>query len=281
MVRRDELYDRCVKLLEDKGFGEYCCVEVTWIFQDVLKNKQIMLNRGEPLTRQQEETITEIVKRRSEGYPLQYLLGGWEFYGLPFKVGEGVLIPRQDTETLVDFVINKYKKTDSLTVVDLCSGSGCIGISLEKNLKCENVICVEKSEKAAEFLRENITLNGSKARLVVADVLEKSTAEKIIQADVIVCNPPYLTAEDMENLQTEVTFEPKTALYGGEDGLDFYRAVTRIWKSKLKSGGMLIYEIGMGQEDEVMGILVQQGFENVRCIKDLCGVNRCVYGKMR
>ena len=220
----------------------------------------------------------EYCERRKKGEPLQYIIGEWEFYGITFKVGEGVLIPRQDTETVVETVIKKMSGKENLVLTDLCSGSGCIAVSLEKNLSCKKVICVEKSDKAAEYLAENIKLNNSCAEVVKGDVLDDSTAEKLPAADIIVCNPPYLTAEDMKNLQKEVSFEPETALYGGEDGLDFYRNITRIWKSKLKEGGMLAYEIGINQEDEVMRILIQHGFENVRCRTDLCGINRCVFG---
>lgn len=224
------------------------------------------------------DSFNAMIERRINGEPLQYLIGEWEFYGLTLKVGKGTLIPRQDTETIVDLVIDKYRNSDSLSVIDLCSGTGCIGIALEKNLRCDKVFCVEKSEKAAEYLKENLRLNGSRAELILGDVLDEKVLEKLSQADIIVCNPPYLTKEDMENLQKEVSFEPAEALFGGEDGLDFYRSITRIWKSKLKDGGMLIYEIGIGQEDEVMRMLIQHGFENVRCRKDLCGINRCVFG---
>ena len=216
--------------------------------------------------------------RRELGEPLQYILGEWEFYGMSLKVGSGVLIPRQDTETLVDIAVNKYKKTDGITVADLCAGSGCIALALEKHLRCGEVFAVEKSEQAAGYLRENLHLNSSAVQLVMGDVLDGAVAESLPVCDLIVCNPPYLTAADMAGLQTEVTHEPAEALYGGEDGLDFYRAVTRIWKNRLKTGGALIYEIGMGQEDDVMQILVQHGFENVRCKPDPCGIMRCVMG---
>lgn len=220
----------------------------------------------------------ELCGRRENGEPLQYLLGEWEFYGIPIKVGKGVLIPRQDTETLVELAVNKYKKLDNLVIADLCSGSGCIALALEKYLRCSEVYAVEKSEEAAGYLRENVKMNGSAVKFVMGDVLESSCVEIIPDCDLIVCNPPYLTGEDMERLQKEVTHEPEEALFGGEDGLDFYRTVTRIWKNRLKTGGMLIYEIGMGQEDDVMQIMVQHGFENVRCKPDPCGIMRCVMG---
>ena len=257
-------------LLEESGLGENAACEVTWVFEDVAE--------GEDITPEQEKRISDIVTRRCEGYPLQYLLGQWEFYGLPFKVGEGVLIPRQDTETIVDTALKLFADKKDITVIDLCSGSGCIGITLERKLDCGRAVCVEKSEKAAEYLRENISLNGSGAEIVMGDVTDEKLVEDMPEADLIVCNPPYLTTEDMDALQREVTFEPAEALFGGEDGLDFYREIVRKWKKKLKSGGVMLFEIGIGQEDEVMRLMIQHGFKNVRCRKDLCGVYRCVSG---
>lgn len=227
------------------------------------------------------ESFEKLCNRRLSGEPLQYILGEWEFYGLPFKVGKGVLIPRQDTETLVDAALKMLSDKENLTVVDLCSGSGCIGIALEKNLNCKQVLCIERSEDAAKYLRQNITLNISKAQLLQGDIFDDKIVESAPMADLIVCNPPYVTAEEMENLQREVTFEPKEALLGGEDGLDYYRDIARVWKSKLNENGMLLFEIGQGQEDEVMKIMIQLGFKNVRTRPDLAGINRCVYGIMK
>ena len=228
---------------------------------------------------QVEKCFEKLAARRMNGEPLQYILGEWEFYGLPFKVGEGVLIPRQDTETVVDVAIRKLSDKHGIIVTDLCSGSGCIGIALEKNLYCEKVVCVEKSDKAVEYLRQNVRLNGSEAEVLHGDIFREDVINAVPMSDLIVCNPPYITAEDMETLQREVTFEPESALFGGEDGLDYYRDITRIYKDKLKNGGLLMFEIGIGQEDEVMRILIQHGFTNVRTRADLLGVNRCVFGE--
>ncbi len=219
-----------------------------------------------------------LTDRRKNGEPLQYILGEWEFYGLPIRVGDGVLIPRQDTETLVEIAINKLSHLKNLTVLDLCSGSGCIALSLEKNLDCDKVFCVEKSPIAFKYLQQNINLNESSAQAVLGDVLDESTMQELLGADLIVCNPPYLTSDDMKNLQTEVEYEPETALFGGDDGLDFYRDITRLWKTKLKFGGVLMFEIGINQEQDVMQIMIQNGFINVRAKKDLCGVYRVVTG---
>ena len=219
-----------------------------------------------------------LCRRRLNGEPLQYLIGEWEFYGLPFKVGEGVLIPRQDTETLVDVVLKKAPKDRALTVIDLCCGSGCIAVALEKKLNCERVLGVELSDAAFEYLKQNIALNDSKVEAVKGDVTDAETAEKLPLADIITANPPYLTGEDMKVLQREVTFEPSGALFGGEDGLDFYRQILINFKSRLKQGGLLAFEIGIGMEEDVMTMMIRHGFENVRSYKDACGVFRCCAG---
>lgn len=226
-------------------------------------------------------SFEQLCERRINGEPLQYILGEWEFYGIPFKVGKGVLVPRQDTETLVDIAIDKLKNRENLTVVDLCSGSGCIALALEQNLNCSEVICVENSHDAFEYLERNINLNNSSAKTMFADVLDEKTLSDVPKADLIVCNPPYVTEEEMKTLQPEVTFEPEYALCGGEDGLDYYRSIIRLWKNKLNDDGMMLFEIGMGQEDEVMRIMIQHGLKDVRTRKDLCGINRCVFGFAR
>lgn len=220
----------------------------------------------------------KLCERRLNGEPLQYLIGEWEFYGLPFKVGEGVLIPRQDTETIVDTVLKKAPRDKALTVIDLCAGSGCIAIALEKHLDCGKIYAVEKSETAMKYLRENISLNKSRVQAVCADVTDEQTVNGFDEADVIVSNPPYLTAEDMRTLQKEVSFEPEMALFGGDDGLEFYRTIIRLWKTRLRQGGLIAFEVGIGMHDEVMTMLVRHGFENVRAVKDACGVFRCVAG---
>lgn len=225
------------------------------------------------------KAFEKLCERRLNGEPLQYILGEWEFYGLPFKVGEGVLIPRQDTETLVDVAVKKLGKSEKLIVTDLCSGSGCIAIALEKNLSCEKVVCVEKSDKALCYLKQNVQLNHSKADVIHGDIFDTKVINSVPLSDLIVCNPPYVTADEMKTLQREVTFEPENALFGGEDGLDYYRDITRIYKDKIKEGGILLFEIGINQEDEVMRILIQHGFKNVRTRPDLMGVNRCVFGQ--
>lgn len=219
----------------------------------------------------------DIAKRRAKGEPLQYLLGEWEFYGYPFKVGEGVLIPRQDTEALAEAAIECLDS--GKTAIDLCCGSGCVAVTIEKETGAL-VYGVEKYDKALEFLKENIALNKSRVEAVQGDVLLEDTLDMLPMADVITANPPYLTAEDMASLQREVSFEPASALFGGEDGLDFYRRITRLWKKKLKPDGLIFFETGAGQDEDVKKILEENGFIEIRKIQDLTGTIRVVSGKL-
>jgi release factor glutamine methyltransferase len=223
--------------------------------------------------------MTDMIKKRSSGYPLQYILGEWEFYGLPFIVGEGVLIPRPDTETLVDKVLEYAGKHENLKIADLCSGSGCIATAIEKNTVNSDVYAVEISDIAYKYLEKNIELNSSSVKPYKADVLRYETAEKFRDFDVIVSNPPYLTEDDMKHLQKEVSYEPEMALYGNSDGLEFYRRIPEIWYNSLKHGGMMAFEVGMGQAQDVAEILKENGFKDIKAVNDLSGIARAVYGR--
>ena len=278
MVTAPELYFHLRKILE-KNKIESSQFEAMCIVEHIFGTKlQKLLLDKTPASQEQVVNANNIAYRRSQGQPLQYLLGKWEFYGLEFFVGEGVLIPRQDTETLIDTVLD-MELPQNPKILDLCSGSGCIGITLCKNIKNACVTAVEISEKAVGYINKNKKYNKVNMPVLIGDVLNENTAEKFSDIDIIVCNPPYLTAEDMKNLQREVSFEPAKALFGGNDGLDFYKAITRIWKKTLKENGILVYEIGMGQEKEVSEILEENSFTDIKTADDLCGVTRVVYGK--
>lgn len=215
-------------------------------------------------------------KLRSNGYPLQYILGEWEFFGRKYYVGEGVLVPRQDTETLVEVAVEYLKNNDCESVVDLCSGSGCIAITLSKETDVKQILAVEKSKKAIEYLKRNISLNKSNVAVACDDVLKPKI--KLTNIDLIVANPPYLTKEDMSTLQKEVTYEPKDALFGGDDGMLFYNAITENYKESLRKGGLLAFEIGLNQEEKVSKILTENGFNNVCMYYDMCGIIRVITG---
>lgn len=224
------------------------------------------------------EKVRSMAEKRAQGYPLQYILGQWEFFGYPFKVGEGVLIPRPDTETLVEKIIDFCKDRNNTCpkIADLCSGSGCIAVTLKKELPQATVFAAELSERALPYIRENAQLNGADISVVQADVLSSDTAYSLSELDAVVSNPPYLTRQEMNELQTEVTYEPETALFGGEDGLDFYRKMIPLWKGSLKNHGIIAFEIGINQHDAVADMLASEGFANIELIKDTAGIIRVV-----
>lgn len=230
------------------------------------------------LNESQMQILNELMRRRIGHEPLQYILGEWDFYDKTFCVGEGVLIPRPDTETLVEKCIEDNSEGENLILVDLCAGSGCIGLTLEDKLSLKELYMVERSEDAYRYMTKNAENFGSKAKLILGDIFDEEVIKKLPSADIITCNPPYLNVTDMTPgvLQEEVSFEPFEALYGGEDGLEYYRKTARLYKDKLKESGKIYFEIGMGQEAEVMRILIQNGYTNVRKKKDYSGIYRVI-----
>lgn len=279
MVNRWELYSCLKSILGDSEadspeFSARCIMEQAF----GSSFSMIMLDRNKPVPEAEEQACLSMVRKRAGGYPLQYILGEWEFFGYRFKVGEGVLIPRPDTETLVEQVIEicRSNKLESPKIADLCSGSGCIAVTLKKEIPQAQVYAVELSDKALPYIRVNSELNHADIHIVQADVLLEKTAEESGNLDIIVSNPPYLTGQDMKCLQTEVAFEPEMALFGGEDGLDFYRKITAVWRNSLNSGGYIAFEFGMDQHEAVRGILQQYGFKNIQLSRDTSGIIRTV-----
>lgn len=224
------------------------------------------------------EQAHALCEKRMQRYPLQYLLGAWEFYGISTLVGEGVLIPRQDTEALVETVLELRQGTQATHLLDLCSGSGCIPAAIATQLTGVSGTAIEKEAAAFSYLKQNLERYAPQMQCMQADALRKETVQLCMEADVITCNPPYLTAEEMHVLQAEVQKEPATALFGGEDGLLFYREITALWKPILKDGGWLVYEIGATQGEAVMEILRENGFLEIACRQDAAGKDRVVLG---
>lgn len=239
-------------------------------------NEQILSGYQNELSGFQEINLQVIMKQRLNRYPLQYILGKWDFYGRPYKVGPGVLIPRPDTETVIEVCLDIIDKEKPLDVLDLCAGTGCIGITIACERKNSNVTLVEKYEEAARYIKENIKNADGNANVLIGDIFESIGADK--KYDLIVSNPPYISEKDMGNLQPEVEFEPPTALYGGEDGLMFYRAIASNYRDSLKSGGSLVFEIGYDQGEAVKDILLALGFKNVKIKKDYSENDRVVFG---
>ena len=279
-----EIKSHAANILKSAGIEEYI-FETDCILCDILgMNKTgLIISADKTVPDNTAEKIISAAEKRASGYPLQYILGKWEFYGLEFKVGEGVLIPRPDTEILVETVIEKLGNINSPKMIDLCGGSGCIAISLKKNLPDAVVYTAELSDKALPYLTENARLNDADINIIEGDVTSPDLAEKFggIKFDCIVSNPPYLTDDEMNELMPEVACEPETALRGGKDGLFFYRKISEIWKDRLADGGLLAFEIGYRQGKAVTEIMRNAGFCDISVKKDLGGNDRVVTGSRR
>ena len=229
---------------------------------------------GGGITEEAAAAIEEAVRRRVTGEPLQYIFGKWEFYGYPFYVGKGVLIPRPETELLVDIAVKRLNSGS--TVLDLCSGSGCIPVSvaLKTGARC---FAVELHEEAFSYLERNIGLNGADVAAVRADALDGSLFPGTV-FDAVLSNPPYLTGSEMRSLMREVRHEPGTALYGGEDGLDFYRKMIPAWAGRIAQGGFFAVETGDAQCSAVSEIMRDAGLMP-ETVKDCAGFDRVVVGE--
>ena len=235
-----------------------------------------------------EETVRGVeagLKRLLDGEPMAYILGQWEFYGLPMRVSPKVLIPRDDTCAVAELAIRQalFLKQDP-RILDLCCGSGCIGLAVASRVKDAKVTLADISQDALSVARENTALNklSGRVRCVSADAL-KPAFPFLGKFDMIVSNPPYITARDMEELPHSVKdFEPHLALFGGEDGLDFYRSIAKNFAPALKPGGYLCFEFGDDQGDDVCRILAENGYTILERTRDYNDRERAVlaqYGR--
>lgn len=227
-----------------------------------------------------EKAIQELVERHLHGEPVAYLIGEWEFYGLPLDVSEAVLIPRPDTEVLAGLAIDYVKELGSCRVLDLCAGTGCIGLAVAANAPESRVLLGDISEGAVRICRQNIRRNSLTGQVAVMTMDALQPPPRAIgEFQCIVCNPPYIPRADVETLDGSVkNFEPYLALCGGEDGYDFYTAILRHWKDVLMVGGRLYFEVGIGQADEVLRMMRTEGFGDLEIIPDLQDIPRVVYG---
>ena len=229
-----------------------------------------------------ERQVRELVERRLAGEPVAYLIGEWEFYGLPLDLSNDVLIPRPDTEVLAEQAIEYCGEIGECRVLDLCAGSGCIGLAIGAQVPLARVTLGEISDAALKICRQNIRRNGLSGRVVPLrmDAMEKPD-KSLGEFQCVVCNPPYIPRGDIDSLDSSVKdYEPRLALDGGEDGLDFYRSISERWRDCLTPGGRLYFEVGIGQADEVLRIMRGQGFGDLQIVKDLHEIPRVVFGTL-
>lgn len=232
-------------------------------------------------TSEVESKVREYIERRIAGEPVAYITGSWEFYGLPMIVTPDVLIPRTDTEVLVNTakeLLTGYKM--DAKVLDLCCGSGCITCAVGHEMPATKLVAVDISPSALEICRKNIALNRLSARAICmqADALS-SPPMSIGQFDMIISNPPYIATAEIDTLDSSVKdHEPLWALDGGEDGLRFYKSIIKHWRTTLRPYGMLLFEVGEGQAGAVSEMLQAASFRSVFTRKDTLGVDRVVVG---
>lgn len=245
--------------------------------------EQLLANRDLYASEQACEAMEACVARLQEGEPLAYVLGEWDFYGMTLKVNPSVLIPRDDTCAVTDLAINKALFLDqSPRILDLCTGSGCIGLAIASRIRDARVTLADISKDALTVAKENIALQKMSGRVSCfqADALAPAPAF-LGKFDMIVSNPPYVTGQEMKELPIGVKdFEPHLALYGGEDGLDFYRSIAKNYSSLLKPGGYLCFEFGMGQGDGVCAILEENGYTIEERTKDYNDRERAVLARL-
>ncbi len=220
--------------------------------------------------------LKECVKRRINGEPVQYIIGCWYFMDRKFEVSQGVLIPRDDTEVVVRACLDLLKNRNDTNIIDLCSGSGIIAVTLEKELENSNVFAVEKSDVAYSFLEKNARLNDCDLKALHADLYDCVDDFKDGYFDLLVSNPPYIISDEIKTLQKEVQFEPKLALDGGKDGFDFYRGIIDVWSKKLKKGGIIAFELGENQFEYVESLLKKEGFQDIKGYLDFSNTVRAL-----
>ena len=242
------------------------------------KTRQELLRDGRLYVSEEvEQRATALMRRHLAGEPLAYLIGEWSFCGMDLDIDENVLIPRTDTEVLAEQAIDFIKTLPEPRVLDLCAGTGCLGIGIRHFVPSASVTCVEKSPQALQYLQANVHGTGVQAK--AADVLQYWRELMPQSVQLIISNPPYLTGAEMQALMPETAHEPAMALDGGTDGLGFYRAIAAHYRDIVCPGGWLVFEIGCAQRADVMEICRQSGWQQVQARKDYGGNDRVVYAQ--
>lgn len=276
----NEIYQSGLKLLENNNI-ENSKFEAQSLLQKAFSLDRVgfIIHKTDKADENCSHNFLNFIEKRISGEPLQYILGEWSFMGFDFKVGRGVLIPRDDTEVVVNLCIDFLENRTDKKTVDLCSGSGAIAVALDK-ISGAKVTAVEIDETAFSYLETNVKENNSSVKPVMADALKICDTFADGGLDLIVSNPPYIKSADIETLQKEVRIEPRLALDGGEDGCDFYREIVSRWSRKLKKGGALAFELGEGQADAVKALMTEQGFSDFKISLDFGGVQRAIIGTL-
>jgi len=243
------------------------------------KRLDLYLSYDRPLSEDEIKIYREFIRRRSKSEPLQYIIGKVEFYGLEYKVNPSVLIPRQETEILVETIINSVNKEDKLTILDIGAGSGNISISLARYLPNTKITATDKSEDALETARANANLHNVSERIkfIKHDINSENFPNE--EFDIVASNPPYISKEDFPRLKDELKiYEPKDALTDNSNGLSYYRIISDKAKMLLKDMGKIFFEVGQSQAEDVKRILLENNFSEILVVKDYLKIDRVVSG---
>lgn len=230
-----------------------------------------------------EARMAGLLERRLAGEPVAYIIGEWEFYGLPLDISRDVLIPRMDTEVLAERAILLARAAgEGARVLDLCAGSGCVGLAVAANVPDCRVVLADYSEEALKICKQNVRRNDLNARVTCVQADARQAPSAVLwDFDVIVSNPPYIPSGDLPGLDVSVRdYEPMLALDGGTDGLDFYRDIASKWGAALRLGGSLMFEVGIGQAPDVELLMAQNDYEHIQTSRDTAGIWRVVEGTL-
>lgn len=261
---------------------EACAFEAELLLEKAagLSRTAFFLQAEQQLSDEAAEAYEALLRQREAGRPVQYLLGEWEFMGLPFAVGEGVLIPRGDTEVLVETILERQETEGLNKILDIGTGSGCIPISLGKYGGFTDLLAVDISPQALAYAEKNAMKNQVAVRFYESDLFSGLPERWRGELDGIVSNPPYIPAKEIAGLMAEVRdFEPRNALDGGEDGLEYYRAIIQEGRDWLRAGGWLFFEIGYDQGEAVQQLFREFGYEKIELRQDLAGLDRVVFAQ--
>lgn len=273
----DRMLKLATKKLNDAGI-ENAAFDAACIVEHItgLTRVRVLLS-DEDIPSEQSEAVDNALLRRISGEPLQYILGEWDFYGRTFVVGDGVLVPRPETELLVDLALEKIKDVENPVIFDLCAGSGCIGLTIAAQRPDSKVFLFEKYEQAYSYLERNIEkLALSNAVPVRCDIKDGRLEFILENPDFIISNPPYLRRDELSAVSEEVSREPVTALDGGEDGEDFYRVIAELWLPRIKHDGGIAVECDPSQTLSIAKMFTDHA-SRVKIVTDLFGCQRAVY----
>lgn len=286
-MRLLDLLRKSAEQLESAGIDDALPDAEMLVFHAVCTDRLEAYLDNPEVTASDSANVKRLLQRRIKGEPVQYIIGNIEFLGLTIRVGKGVLIPRPETELLVEEVIKtariqnsefRSKAVGSFSILDLCTGSGCIALALAKEFPVAEVVGADLSKEALSYAKKNARENSIKnIRFLRGSLFEPVKGKKF---DIITANPPYIKREEIDTLQREVRdWEPATALDGGEDGMDFYRAIISSAAEHLNPGGYIFLELGYDQAAEVQGLARKEGFGDISVINDYGSIGRILKAK--